>query len=316
MPDKCNKESIPNTPKSKRIPYPYRMNFMALMFSGLLLMGMLTETIIRQNPAASGLTDAAYADTADGAVLVPAPVILEKPARMESDALLEQMLPDVPAAASRPSTTRLDPSARTARVPDASAPDTPDTTTTAQGNPYIIEQDYRSPYYIVVYTGSQSTAVYGKDDAGEYTRLIKAFTCSTGREDTSPTRRGMYRIRAKYRWRLLKGNCYGQYSSSISRNYLFHSVPYDRQTPSALYNASYDCLGRAVSHGCIRLCVRDCKWIYDNCPIGTQVHVVWESGPKGDAVPPRIRRRAYSGWDPSDQWSEGNPYFAQNVASQ
>ena len=178
-----------------------------------------------------------------------------------------------------------------------------------KNNEYIKDPDYKSKYYIVVYTGSQSAVVYGKDKSGAYNVIVKAFTVSTGKSST-PTRQGLYKIRKQYRWRLLMGPCYGQYSSSIGSSYLFHSVPYDKQRPDTLYNASYNNLGKAVSHGCIRMCVRDCKWIYDNCPIGTQVHVVWASGPKGMGVPQRKNGAKYSGWDPSDQWSEGNPYFA------
>ena len=174
---------------------------------------------------------------------------------------------------------------------------------------YIKDPDYKSPYYIVVYTGSQSAVVYGKDESGAYNRIIKAFTVSTGRHNATPTRKGVYKIRAKYRWRKLMGDCYGQYCSSISPNYLFHSVPYANRSVNSLYNNSYNNLGRAVSHGCIRMCVRDCKWVFDNCPIGTQVHVVWESGPKGAGVPRRKSGSRYSGWDPSDQWAPGNPYF-------
>lgn len=177
---------------------------------------------------------------------------------------------------------------------------------------YIKDPDYKSKYYIVVYTGSQSAVVYGKDDSGAYNVKVKAFTVSTGRIGSTPTRKGVYRIRAKYRWRRLMGDCWGQYSSSISSSYLFHSVPYDKQSPDSLYNASYNNLGKAVSHGCIRMCVRDCKWIYDNCPIGTQVNVVWTSGPAGASVPKRKSGAKYSGWDPSDQWSKGNPYFSDS----
>ena len=180
---------------------------------------------------------------------------------------------------------------------------------------YIKDPDYKSKYYIVVYTGSQSAVVYGKDDTGAYNIKIKAFTVSTGRIGSTPTRKGVYRIRAKYRWRELMGPCYGQWCSSISPSYLFHSVPYDKKRPDSLYNASYNNLGKAVSHGCIRMCVRDCKWIYDNCPIGTQVHVVWTSGPAGEGVPKRKSGSKYSGWDPSDKWSEGNPYFTEETTA-
>ena len=176
---------------------------------------------------------------------------------------------------------------------------------------FIKDPDYKSKYYIVVYTGSQSTVVYGKDKTGAYNVIVKAFTVSTGKKST-PTRKGIYKIRAKYRWRLLMGPCWGQYCSSISSSYLFHSVPYDKKSANTLYNASYNNLGKAVSHGCIRMCVRDVKWIYDNCPIGTQVHIVWESGPKGAGVPKRKSGAKYSGWDPSDKWAEGNPYFSDS----
>lgn len=161
----------------------------------------------------------------------------------------------------------------------------------------------------MVYKGSQSTVVYGKDHDGGYTRVIRTFTCSTG-ADSSPTRIGTYKIRAKYRWRYLVGGVYGQYSSSISSSYLFHSVPYYRQDASTLENEEYDKLGSPASKGCIRMCVRDCKWIYDNCPIGTEVNIVNQSGPSGPGVPQRRADSAYDGWDPSDAWTQGNPYFS------
>ena len=173
----------------------------------------------------------------------------------------------------------------------------------------IKNPNYKSKYYIVVYTGSQSVVVYGKDSTGAYSKIIKKFTCSTGNKKSSPTRKGVYAVRTKYKWKELMGGVYGQYSCGISPDYLFHSVPYAAKDPSTLYDASYNNLGRAVSHGCIRLCVRDAKWIYDNVPIGTQVNVVWTSGPAGMGVPKRKSGAKYSGWDPSDEWSEGNPYF-------
>lgn len=174
---------------------------------------------------------------------------------------------------------------------------------------YIKSPDYKSKYYIVVYTGSQSAAVYGKDSTGGYSVLIKCFTVSTGKKGTSPTKTGMYKIKAKYRWRLLVGPCYGQYCNSIGNNYLFHSVPYDKQRADTLQDDEYDKLGRDASHGCIRMCVRDSKWIYDNCPIGTQVNVVTASGPAGAGVPKRNTDGEFRGWDPSDKWTSGNPYL-------
>jgi len=172
---------------------------------------------------------------------------------------------------------------------------------------YVVDPNYESPYYIVVYAGdSQSVAVYSKDAGGCYSVLTKCFSCSTGAPE-SPTRTGQYKIRAKYRWRLLYGYVYGQYSSSISSSYLFHSVPYAKEKENTLDMDEYAKLGTAASHGCIRLCVRDSKWIYDNCPIGTQVNIVNKSGPKGGGVPSLNYDTIYKGWDPSDPHAD-NPY--------
>ena len=186
------------------------------------------------------------------------------------------------------------------------------TTTTKKKESLIMSlqpDSHTAKYFIVVYKGSQSVVVYSKDTNGDYTKQTKVFTCSTGKK-SSPTRIGKYRIRAKYRWRWLVGNVYGQYNSSISSDYLFHSVPYERQDASTLENEEYDKLGSPASKGCIRMCVRDCKWIYDNCAVGTDVRIVDDSGPSGPGVPKRKTAQKYSGWDPSDKWAEENPYFS------
>ena len=166
-------------------------------------------------------------------------------------------------------------------------------------------------YKIVVYNGSQSTVVYKLDTNGKISGTARVFRCSTGAKNT-PTRTGEYKIRAKYRWRWLVGGVYGQFCSSISPDYLFHSVPYLKKDPSTLEDAEYDKLGTPASKGCIRMCVEDCKWIYDSVPIGTVVSVVNDKGP----VPPAIRQRkkdaVYSGWDPTDKWASGNPYFSED----
>lgn len=172
---------------------------------------------------------------------------------------------------------------------------------------YVLSPDYESPYYIVVFTGSQSVVVYGKDENGRYNVKTKCFTCSSGAKGT-PTRTGLYSILRSYRWRALMGGVYGQYCSGFSSSYLFHSVLYDTTDESTLFENSYSNLGKAASHGCIRLCVRDAKWIYDNCPIGTQVRVVNASGPAGESDLPALKSGdRYRGWEPTDP-NENNPY--------
>lgn len=171
-----------------------------------------------------------------------------------------------------------------------------------------LRREAEKRYRIVVYKGSQSVVVYRRDKDGKYTKEDQIFTCSTG-IDTSPTPSGSYKIGYRVAWCKLVGDVYGQYSCFIARHYLFHSVPYLKQNVSTLDNAEYDKLGQPASHGCIRMCVRDCKWIYDNCPYGTPVEITDESGPEGSGVPARRDDPAYDGWDPSDKWAANNPYF-------
>ena len=187
------------------------------------------------------------------------------------------------------------------------------TTTTKSGKTKKTKQEILDhatsfKYKMIIYTGSQSAVVYAKNSSGEYTRIIKAITVSTGKGST-PTRAGSYFIRYKARWHVLMGGVYGQYCSSISKDYLIHSIPYETQDPARLEIYEYDKLGSPASHGCIRMCCRDSKWVYDNVPVGTVVEVVNASGPKGAPVPPRAEEGWYNYWDPTDQWSKGNPYF-------
>ncbi len=165
-----------------------------------------------------------------------------------------------------------------------------------------------SPYIIVVYLKSQSVIVYRADSKGNKGVIVKQCTCSSG-APYSPTPTGEYAIGSKYRWRLLQGEVYGQFCSRIGGNILFHSTPFLTEDPSTLKDDEYDKLGRAVSMGCIRMCVRDCKWIYDNAPKGTPVSIVNEKGPYGFKPPKRKSDPIYSGWDPSDKWAKNNPYF-------
>lgn len=283
-------------------------NCIAILFSILVMMTLLVQRIIRQHQAASVFSDHAFTQEEEAEPVSPDQItdkdLMGQNISRKGETEDGSAKGDVSDTVGNRTTAATTVTRKSVTKTSAAVAGDTD-----ENGSYIINQNYESPYYIVVYTGSQSVGVYGKDDAGEYTRLVKAFTCSTGRKDSSPTRKGMYKIRAKYRWRLLVGNVYGQYNSSISSSYLFHSVPYYSRNASTLENEEYDKLGSPASKGCIRMCVRDSKWVYDNCPIGTQVHVVWASGPQGNGVPQRKRAAKYSGWDPSDRWSQGNPYF-------
>ena len=108
------------------------------------------------------------------------------------------------------------------------------------------------------------------------------------------------------------GDVYGQYSTWICDDILFHSVPYLKSgDKSSLEYWAYDQLGQRVSMGCVRLTVADARWIYNNCPVGTQVEFYSSSNPgplgkpstkKISSAPSYVR-----GWDPTDPDSR-NPW--------
>ena len=157
-------------------------------------------------------------------------------------------------------------------------------------------------YYIKVNYGAQVVTVYKKDEKGKYTVPVRAMVCSTGTH--TPTS-GVYRTLGKGNWWPLMGDVYGQYSTWICDDILFHSVPYlTKGDKSSLEYWAYDQLGKRVSMGCVRLTTADALWIYNNCAVGTQVEFYASSNPgplgkpstmKISDAPDNIR-----GWDPTD----------------
>lgn len=163
------------------------------------------------------------------------------------------------------------------------------------------------PYLIKVNRKMCTVTIYEKDSKGNYTVPIKAMLCSPGYH----TPIGTFKTPAKYRWRLLMGDVWGQYSTRIAGGVLFHSVWYYAKDPSTLSNKQYNKLGTMCSHGCVRLNVADAKWIYDNCPIGTTVTIYDSSdpGPLGKPEAVKVSEKTLMGYDPTDIWSAGNPYI-------
>ena len=157
------------------------------------------------------------------------------------------------------------------------------------------------PYYVRVNYVANVVTVYSQDSDGNYTIPVKAMVCSTGR---ATPRSGTYRTSTKARWAVLFGGVFGQYSTKITGNILFHSVPYTRNyDPSSLEWWEYDKLGTACSAGCVRLTVADAIWIYSNLASGTMVEFYGDSNP-GPLGKPGSRaisgNEQCRGWDPTD----------------
>lgn len=156
----------------------------------------------------------------------------------------------------------------------------------------------QSSYYITVNRATCQIMVYAKDGANGYTIPVKTFACSVGMPST-PTPVGTFRTSQKLRWHTLMGPSYGQYCTRIVGGVLFHSVAGYNMTSYNLSAGEYNKLGGPASHGCVRLCVRDAKWIYDNCALGTTV-TINDSAYAPFDKPATIKIPASQNWDPTD----------------
>jgi len=174
-------------------------------------------------------------------------------------------------------------------------------------------QSNKYPYFIKVNRALNCVTVYSLDDNGEYTVPVTAFASSCGREGQETPLVENYKTSDRYTWRLMVDNTYAQYATRIAGTdgILFHSIPFNTQANGDLEEGQYNKLGDYASLGCVRLCVRDCKWIYDNCPSGTGVTIYDDPttpGPLGKPESIKIPEDSqYAGWDPTDP-SENNPW--------
>lgn len=164
------------------------------------------------------------------------------------------------------------------------------------------------PYAITIITNKNVAVVYGKDENGEYTGVVKTFICSTG---VNTPESGTYKLLHKYEWKELIHDLWGQYATWVTGNILIHSLPYLSPNKDDMWSWQYNRLGGAVSTGCIRMRCCDCKWIYDYCPCGTPVtFVTLRELPEGVSYPHYDELDLDSpnaGWDPTDPDPE-NPW--------
>ncbi len=156
----------------------------------------------------------------------------------------------------------------------------------------------QSSYEITVNRKRCQVMVYAKDGSNGYIIPVKTFTCSVGLPST-PTPTGTFYTPNKYRWHTLMGPSYGQYCTRINGGILFHSVAGYNMTSYNIHARDYNKLGSPASHGCVRLNVRDAKWIYDNCSLGTKVTISDSVATPFDK-PATIKIPANQNWDPTD----------------
>lgn len=156
----------------------------------------------------------------------------------------------------------------------------------------------KEKYVIRVNRTASCVTVYAKDGMKGYTIPVVAFVCSAGKD--TPT--GTFTIKDKLRWHELMGPCWGQWCMHLTVDILFHSVYYDKDRDNKSLNvAAYNRLGTMASHGCVRMTAGDCKWIYDNCNVGTKVIIYNNKKNPGPFDKPVAKKlSANHTWDPTD----------------
>ena len=131
----------------------------------------------------------------------------------------------------------------------------------------------RIPYRIDVSIDNQTVTVYQLNESGQYDQ-VQQFSCSTGLGNSTP--RGIFLDGyPANRWHHFKKfDCWAQYSYEIEGNIMFHSVLYSEKDTSTLRKGSVYALGSPASHGCIRLSVKNAKWLFEHCKRGTVVILI------------------------------------------
>lgn len=120
-------------------------------------------------------------------------------------------------------------------------------------------------YLIYVDTDSQTTNIY--TGSKNKWNLKKSMKCSTGIKDKE-TPSGVYTVQNRDEWFFSeKYKQGGKYWVQFDGDYLFHSLPYDKDKQTVVDTT----LGTPASHGCIRLSLEDSKWLYDNVTKSTKV---------------------------------------------
>ena len=147
------------------------------------------------------------------------------------------------------------------------------------------------PYRIEVDISSQIVTIYmdGTDE------IVRQMLCSTGLNDWTPTgdfilpetrggsdRQPWYQI----------GNLWVKYATRLWGKVLFHSIPYDKKSMSAIDPQCLKKFGYPASHGCIRLRWQDARFIAENCLPGTAVRVI-KSGQRNESLRELLFQETY-----------------------
>lgn len=132
--------------------------------------------------------------------------------------------------------------------------------------------DLSKGYKIIVSIKGHYVSILGWANGG-WNKEVKHFVCSCGAKKT-PTPKGDFKlIERSGSWHQLNAEGWCRYAYRVHRYVYFHSWLYAFKGDTKIRQNSKELLGQNVSHGCIRMSVDDCKWLYENCEPGTPVHI-------------------------------------------
>lgn len=130
------------------------------------------------------------------------------------------------------------------------------------------------PYRVEVSIDRQRVYVYELNEAGEY-ELVQTFVCSTGMGNSTP--RGIFLDGgpANVWHHFSKFDVWARYSFTIEGDIMFHSVLFSEKDTSTLREGSLYALGQKASHGCVRLSVKNARWLFEHCSHGKVVIIIY-----------------------------------------
>ena len=165
---------------------------------------------------------------------------------------------------------------------------------------------YRGPYYLVCDRVNGVMTVYNSSG----TVPLKSIRVSVGLPGTPtwPTNRNM-RLTSYNRWQALMGPSWGQYGTHVdgagNGGIFIHSVAGSSRSYYNLPAGEYNKLGNPASHGCIRCCVADARWVFYNCN-GSTIRIIDGKYNANESMKGPLGRRALTplygskNFDPTD----------------
>ena len=158
-------------------------------------------------------------------------------------------------------------------------------------NTDIVRAD--SLYVIRINIKNNHMYIYEFDQAGNIS-LKKDMACSPCMNQKAD---GLTRtITYKEEWKATNQGTYVRYANDFDGDISISSVPYKGISYDSLDANKYNLLGNSKNTINVWVSVRDAKWIYDNCQVGTQVQIDDKSEALNDDMEKAIKPEFFKKW--------------------